>query len=149
MGPARYTRSQVATLCHLAPKTLYNWEKEGKILPPLRDARGWRWYTDEHLRAIRARLAPGGGNPTEASSPSPATDARREATAMVCSARNCLRGTVKSIVADGVTAEVVIDLGHGQEIVSVITRGSVERLGLRVGEPAVAIIKATEVMVGR
>jgi molybdopterin-binding protein len=31
----------------------------------------------------------------------------------------------------------------------VITRGSVERLGLRVGEPAVAVIKATEVMVAR
>jgi molybdate transport system regulatory protein len=56
---------------------------------------------------------------------------------------------VKSITADGVTAEVVIDLGNGQEIVAVITRGSVERLGLRVGEPAVAVIKATEVMVGR
>jgi molybdopterin-binding protein len=143
----------VAALCHIAPKTLYNWEKLGKIAAPSRDARGWRWYTEEHLQAIRAMLAVGGGGDageavgvrSEVAEP----EARWEARPLLLSARNCLRGRVKSIVADGVTAEVVIDLGHGQEIVAVITRGSVERLGLRVGEPAVALIKATEVIVAR
>jgi molybdopterin-binding protein len=151
MHAARYTRSQVATLLHVAPKTLYNWERDGKIAPPQRDARGWRWYTEEHLHAIRALLMP--GQPDAAASGSAARPdemaARIETFSLAFSARNCLRGTVKRIAADGVTAEVVIDLGRGQEIVAVITRGSVERLGLRVGEPAVAVIKATEVMVAR
>jgi molybdopterin-binding protein len=151
MHAARYTRSQVATLLHVAPKTLYNWERDGKIAPPQRDARGWRWYTEEQLHAIRALLMPG---QPDAAAPGPAARAdemagRLETFSLAFSARNCLRGTVKSIAADGITAEVVIELGHGQEIVAVITRGSVERLGLRVGEPAVAVIKATEVMVAR
>jgi molybdate transport system regulatory protein len=131
----------------VAPKTLYNWEKAGRVTPR-RDGRGWRWYSEEDLRALRALLAPGGAGPVPEVAPD-APAPRLEALAMTFSARNCLRGTVKSITADGVTAEVVIDLGNGQEIVAVITRGSVERLGLRVGEPAVAVIKATEVMVGR
>jgi molybdate transport system regulatory protein len=152
MHPARYTRSQVATLLHVAPKTLYNWERDGKIAPPQRDARGWRWYTEEQLRAIRALLTPGlpvAAEPAEGGTRTDEMSKRLETFSLAFSARNCLRGTVKSIAADGVTAEVVIDLGHGQEIVAVITRGSVERLGLRVGEPAVAVIKATEVMVAR
>jgi molybdopterin-binding protein len=152
MHAARYTRSQVATLLHVTPKTLYNWERDGKIAPPQRDARGWRWYTEEHLRAIRALLTPGQGESLAEVEGSGRTDEmalRLETFALTFSARNCLRGIVTRINADGVTAEVVIDLGHGQEIVAVITRGSVERLGLRVGEPAVAVIKATEVMVAR
>lgn len=43
-------------------------------------------------------------------------------------------------------AEVVLDIG-GQEIVAVITRSSVERLGLRVGDHAAAVMKSTEVMI--
>jgi molybdate transport system regulatory protein len=45
-------------------------------------------------------------------------------------------------------AEVHLALGD-QELVSVITRSSVERLGLRVGDEAVALIKSTEVMIGK
>ena len=68
--------------------------------------------------------------------------------AMELSARNQLRGTVKSVKTDGVMAEVVIDLG-GQEIVSTITRASAERLKLRTGDPVVAIVKASDVLIGR
>jgi len=64
------------------------------------------------------------------------------------SARNQLRGTVTNVVIDGVTAEVTIDVGNDQQITSVITRNSVERLGLKTGSPAIAIIKATDVLVG-
>ena len=56
---------------------------------------------------------------------------------------------MKSISSDGVLAEVVLDLGGGNEIVSVITRTSVERLGLQVGTRAIALIKATEVLLAR
>jgi molybdopterin-binding protein len=67
---------------------------------------------------------------------------------MEFSARNQLCGTIKSIKLGIVTAEVVLDVA-GQEVVAVITRGSVERLALKEGDRAVAIIKATDVMVGK
>lgn len=64
------------------------------------------------------------------------------------SARNQLRGTVLRIDGDGVLSEVVVDVG-GQELVAIITRASVQRLRLAAGEPVVAVIKSTEVMLGR
>jgi molybdopterin-binding protein len=67
---------------------------------------------------------------------------------MELSARNQLRGTVKKIQTANVMAEVVIDVG-GQEIVAAITRASVERLALRPGDAVVAVVKATDVMVGK
>jgi len=64
------------------------------------------------------------------------------------SARNQLRGRVLSLTIDGVMAEVLLSVGD-QELVSIITRASAERLGLRVGDEVVALIKSTEVMIGR
>ncbi|HEY1331619.1 MAG TPA: TOBE domain-containing protein [Actinomycetota bacterium] len=64
---------------------------------------------------------------------------------MEISARNQLRGTVKSLTLGTVMAEVVVDVG-GQDVVSAITRGSAERLGLSEGKDVTVIIKATEVM---
>jgi len=77
-------------------------------------------------------------------------DARRQDKGddMDLSARNTLRGTVKSVKSGSVMAEVVIDIG-GQEIVSAITRASVERLKLQPGDRVVAIVKSTDVMVGK
>lgn len=68
---------------------------------------------------------------------------------MRLSARNQLRGTIKSIKLSSVMAEVVVELPDGQQIVSAITRGSVENLGLQVGSQVYAIIKSTEVMIGK
>jgi molybdopterin-binding protein len=137
MQQASWTRTAVAAALRVTPRTLYNWEREGKIPSPERDARGWRRYTDAQVEELRQRF---GLSPLEQ---------QREGVLMELSARNNLRGTVKSIRADGITAEVVLDLGHGMEIVSVITRDSVERLGLKVGELATAVIKSTEVMIGK
>jgi molybdopterin-binding protein len=68
---------------------------------------------------------------------------------MELSARNQFRGRVVSINKGGVVAEVTVDIGNGQEIVSVITNGSVERLNLQVGSEVTAVIKATEVILAR
>jgi molybdopterin-binding protein len=65
---------------------------------------------------------------------------------MELSARNQFKGKVVSINKGGVVAEVTVDIGNGQEIVSVITNGSVERLKLQVGSEVTAVIKATEVI---
>jgi molybdate transport system regulatory protein len=62
------------------------------------------------------------------------------------SARNALRGTVVAIQDGEVTARVVIDLGDGVEIVSIITRRSREELRLAVGKPAIALIKSSFVI---
>ena len=67
---------------------------------------------------------------------------------MDISARNQLKGTITNIKLDQVMAEVTIKVGDN-EIVAAITRSSVERLGLKVGDTATAVIKATEVMVAK
>ncbi|HTH13172.1 MAG TPA: molybdopterin-binding protein [Spirochaetia bacterium] len=67
---------------------------------------------------------------------------------MKLSAKNVLKGTVKSILSGAVNAEVVIVLPGGAEITSVITKGSVESLGLKVGSTAYAVIKASNVILG-
>jgi len=66
---------------------------------------------------------------------------------MKISARNILKGTVKSVEHGAVNSEVVIQLAGGQEIVSIITKNSAETLGLSVGKEAYAVIKASEVMI--
>jgi len=63
------------------------------------------------------------------------------------SARNQFKGTIKSVKLGQVMAEVVIEVA-GLEIVSLISRGSAERMNLKEGDKATAVIKATEVMVG-
>ena len=66
---------------------------------------------------------------------------------MALSARNHLEGTVVSVTTDELMAEVVIELGDGQQITSTITRGSADRLGLEAGDAAAAVVKASEVMI--
>ena len=67
---------------------------------------------------------------------------------MELSARNSLRGTIKSVRVEGVMAEVVVDVG-GQEVVSTITANSAQRLALKQGDQVYAVIKASEVMIGK
>lgn len=66
---------------------------------------------------------------------------------MKISARNCLKGTIKKITKGPVNAEVVLDIGNGVLVTSVITAHAVENLGLKEGASAYAVIKSSEVMV--
>ncbi len=66
---------------------------------------------------------------------------------MMLSARNQFSGTVRSIKTSSVMAEVIIDIGGGHTIVALISSSSAKRLKLKKGSPAVAVIKATEVIV--
>ena len=66
---------------------------------------------------------------------------------MRISARNTLKGTIKSITKGQVNAEVVLDIGNGVLITSVITTHAVENLGLKEGTTAFAVIKSSEVMI--
>jgi molybdopterin-binding protein len=65
---------------------------------------------------------------------------------MKISARNVLKGKVKSVTDGAVNTEVVVELPGGQEIVSVITKASAERLGLARGKEVYAVIKASSVL---
>jgi molybdate transport system regulatory protein len=66
---------------------------------------------------------------------------------MALSARNQFTGKVTSIKLGAVMAEVVIDIGGGHKIVSLISVSSARRLRLKKGRTAVAVIKATEVII--
>ena len=59
------------------------------------------------------------------------------------SARNVLPGTVTKVTEGAVNAEVHLALRNGDMIVSIITKGSVDALGLAEGKSASAIIKAS------
>lgn len=67
---------------------------------------------------------------------------------MELSARNQLKGKVTKITLGAVMAEVHVQVGSS-EIVAAITRGSVERMGIAVGDEVSAIIKASAIMIGK
>lgn len=66
---------------------------------------------------------------------------------MRISARNRLRGKVVEVRKGATTAHVRIDV-NGTIVTASITNEAVDELGLRVGQDAFAIIKASDVMVG-
>jgi molybdopterin-binding protein len=125
------TAAQAADLLHLHVKRVQALARDGK-LPAVRYGRKWLFPRARLLAvggapaATRATPAPGGG--------------------VDISARNQLRGRISAMTVDGVMAEVRIAIGD-QELVSIITRSSAERLGLRVGGEVLAVVKSTEVMI--
>ena len=68
---------------------------------------------------------------------------------MKTSARNALRGVVSDISEGAVSAEVTLALGGGVTITAVLTRRSIDDLGLQIGRPAVALIKASFVVLAK
>lgn len=66
---------------------------------------------------------------------------------MKLSARNVIKGKVKSVTHGAINTEVVLELPGGVEIVSVVTKHSAENLGIQVGSEAYAVIKASNVMI--
>ncbi|NJL45029.1 MAG: TOBE domain-containing protein [Leptolyngbyaceae cyanobacterium SM2_3_12] len=65
---------------------------------------------------------------------------------MKLSARNMLKGTVKSLTIGAVNAEIVLEIAPGAEVVATITKESAASLGLQEGGTAYAVIKASNVM---
>jgi molybdopterin-binding protein len=123
------TAREVADLLHMHVKRVQLLAREGK-LPTVRHGRRWLFPRAAILAA-------------------PTSGAGGEATGGIdLSARNQLRGRVRSVRRDGLMVEVSIELTT-QEIVAVITRASADRLGLTEGVDALAVIKATEIMIAR
>jgi len=68
---------------------------------------------------------------------------------MKISARNQIKGVITEIKSGVITARVILDIGGGNRLSSVITMESVQELNLKPGDEVYAIIKSTEVMIGK
>jgi molybdopterin-binding protein len=68
---------------------------------------------------------------------------------MKLSARNQIKGKVVEVRKGATTAHVRIDIGNGVVITSSITNEAIEDLGLAAGDEAIAVIKASDVMVAK
>jgi molybdate transport system regulatory protein len=64
-------------------------------------------------------------------------------------ARNALRGEIADISEGAVNSEVTLKLGEAVEVTAILTRRSVEELGLAVGKPAIALIKSSFVLLAK
>jgi len=68
---------------------------------------------------------------------------------MKLSARNQIKGKIVNVTKGAATSHVRIDVGHGVVITSSITNEAVDELGLEAGDAAIAVIKASDVMVAK
>ena len=68
---------------------------------------------------------------------------------MKLSARNQLKGKIVDIIKGATTSHVRVDLGHGVIVTASITNEAVADLGLQKGDDAWAVIKASDVMIGK
>src|SRR5260221_3236480 len=129
-SPMRTLSSEdAAALLRLNVKRVQSLARDGK-LPAVRVGRRWLFDQDQLETLLRGQAPrPGRG-------------------ALDISARNRLRGTITRLRVDGIMAEVVLRIGE-QELVSVITRASAERMHLQAGDEVFALVKSTEVMIGR
>ena len=65
---------------------------------------------------------------------------------MKISARNQFKGKITALTPGAVNSEVVVDIGGGDKIVSIITNGSAKALNLAVGKEAIALVKASSIL---
>jgi molybdopterin-binding protein len=68
---------------------------------------------------------------------------------MRLSARNIIRGIVREVVKGATTSHVKIEIAGGAVITASITNEAVEELKLQPGDSAYAVVKASDVMVGK
>lgn len=119
-----YTAREAADALGISLDTLRRWDRDGRIRTR-RDKANRRVVPAREVARLRGD----------------------ETTHM--SARNRFRGTVRSVEVDGLLAQVELLVTEPTRVVAIVTRDAVEELGLEVGSPATAIVKATSVMVER
>lgn len=68
---------------------------------------------------------------------------------MKLSARNKLKGQIIHVEEGLITAKVKIDLGGGNIVTAIISCEAIDELNLKVGDTAYAVIKSTEIMIGK
>lgn len=123
------TARETAGLLHLNIKRVQALARSG-ALPAARVGRKWLFPRDTLLARLGKPVREVRGAPLD------------------ISARNHLWGTIVGLALGDVMAEVRVQIGD-QELVSIITRASAERMQLAVGDRVAAVIKSTEVMIGK
>jgi molybdopterin-binding protein len=118
-----YTASDAAHRLGISLDTLRRWDRSGRI-KTTRDSGNRRLVAAKEIERLRGKE---GGDQL--------------------SARNRLPGSVSEVKVDGLIAQVELLVTDPVRIVAIVTADAVEELGLRNGEPATAVVKATSVMV--
>ena len=124
MATRYYSASEAARELGISLDTLRRWDRAGKIRVR-RDSANRRVVPASEVERLR------GGAPQR------------------LSARNRIRGTVQAIRVEGLLAQVELVVDEPTHVVAIVTRDSVEELGLKPGQAATAVVKATSVMVER
>ena len=139
---------------HKAPRTVSRTTGTPSLLTPRQAAEklGISYPAVKHwilAGRIRTVKTPGGHHrvPIDSLSAFLSPEPVRSGAARI-SGRNQLLGTVAELLIDGLLAKVVLSIGS-QRVTAIITADAARELGLKPGEPAVALIKATEVMIIR
>ena len=120
-----YTASEAARALGISLDTLRRWDRLGRI-KTTRDRGNRRQVPAKEIERLRGARGNGG-----------------------LSARNRLTGIVTDVKVDGLLAQVEIEVTEPAHVVAVVTRESIEELGLRAGVAATAVVKSTSVMVER
>jgi molybdopterin-binding protein len=121
----QYTIGEAARALGVSIDTIRRWDRDGRI-ETSRDRGNRRVVSAEEIERLRGSDSDG-----------------------TLSARNRFRGVVREVKMDGLLAQVDIDVNEPIRVVSIITRESLEELGLRPGMDATAIVKSTSVMIQR
>jgi molybdopterin-binding protein len=129
-----YRISEVASLLFVSDDTVRRWADAGR-LPTIVDSGGRKAVEGTALADFMEELA------TEA-----AAAAGSKARVVSESARNRFTGLVTRVVRDTVMAQVEIQVGPNR-VVSLISREAADELGLKKGVLAVAVVKATNVVI--
>lgn len=117
------TASEAARALGISIDTLRRWDRLGRIHVG-RDAANRRTVPRSEVERLR------GGDGTDR-----------------LSARNRFRGVVRSVEIEGLLARVEIDVTEPSRLVAIVTRESVDELGLKAGASAAGVVKATSMMV--
>jgi molybdopterin-binding protein len=120
-----YSASEAARALGISLDTLRRWDREG-LIKTTRDQGNRRQVSAKEIERLRGTRGNGG-----------------------LSARNRLRGVVSDVKVDGLLAQVEIQVTEPALVVAIVTRESIEELGLKPGIAATAVVKSTSVMVER
>jgi molybdopterin-binding protein len=118
-----FSATEAARALGISVDTLRRWDRDGKIRVA-RDSANRRVVAASEVERLRGPT----GDET-------------------LSARNRFRGVVRSVEVDGLIARVEIDVTEPSRVVAIVTRESVDELGLRAGMSAAGVVKSTSVMV--
>ena len=130
---------EAARLLGVSPDTVRRWADAGR-LTTCRTTGGHRTIAGPDLARLSQDLAAEAAEAAEA--------ATKQADGPALSARNRFTGLVTRVVRDGVMAQVEIQAGP-HRVVSLLSAEAVDELGLEPGVLAVAVVKATNVVVER